>query len=243
MKTYLVLFLAILAAVAFGTVTVVEDADAAKEAAVATVEPNQPAAPPKPTVISLEKPDLTKGMALMRAMKNRKTDREFSDKDLSKQQLSEILWVANGVNRDDGKRTVPSAMNRHPMDVYAVLAEGIYLYDPAKHELICVAEGDYREYTGGQPFVKNAPLNLVFVADMSKFTDSRRPGWEISNDLKMQWAAIETGCQVQNVYLYCASERLATVIRGMVDKDKLAPLMKLKAEQVIICAQTVGLPK
>jgi SagB-type dehydrogenase family enzyme len=210
---------------------------------VAAAEPNKPAAEMKLAVIKLEKPNLEKGVPLMKAFKQRKSDRQFSDKKLTSQQLAEILWAANGVNRDDGKRTVPSAMNKHPMDIYAVLAEGIYSYDPAKHELAPVAEGDFRDQAGGQAFVKMAPLNIVFVADLSKFTDTRRPGREMPNETKMQWAALEAGCQVQNVYLYCASEGLSTVVRGMVDKEKLAPTMKLKGEQAIICAQTVGWPK
>ena len=239
MKKLVILFVVAAAAAAYGTVTVVEDLQGAKEA----VEPNRPSAEAKPVVIALEKPDVTGGMPLMRALKNRRSDREFSEKELSKRQLSEVLWAANGVTRDDGKRTVPSAMDRRPMDVYAVLTEGIYFYDTKRHELVCVAEGDLRAHTGGQPFVKGAPLNLVFVADLSRFSDPRRPGREMPSDLKMQWATLEAGCQVQNVYLYCASEGLATVVRGMVDKEKLGPLMKLRDEQVIICAQTVGLPR
>ncbi|HSV26352.1 MAG TPA: SagB/ThcOx family dehydrogenase [Sedimentisphaerales bacterium] len=239
MKKLVILLVAAATVAAYGTATVVEGIQGTKEA----VEPNTPAAEVRPVIIALEKPDMTGGMPLMMALKNRRSDRAFSEQELSKRQLSEVLWAANGVNRDDGKRTVPSAMDRRLMDVYAVLADGIYFYDPQKHALVLVAEGDLRAYTGTQPFVRNAPLNLVFVADLSRFNDPRRPGREIPHDLKMQWATLEAGCQVQNVYLYCASEGLATVVRGMVDRERLAPLMKLRDEQVIICAQTVGLPR
>jgi SagB-type dehydrogenase family enzyme len=193
--------------------------------------------------IKLEKPDFEKGVPLMKALKQRKSDRAIGDRKLTRQQLSEVLWAANGVNRDDGKRTAPSAMSRYPVDIYAVLEEGIFLYKPKEHELVPVAEGDFRKQTGMQPFVPTAPLNIIFVADLEKFADPRRPGRDIPNELKMQWAAIEAGCQVQNVYLYCASEGLATVVRGMVDRENLGKAMKLRPEQSIICAQTVGLPK
>jgi SagB-type dehydrogenase family enzyme len=197
----------------------------------------------KLSVIKLEKPNFETGAPLMKALKQRKSDRDVSDKKLTPRQLSEVLWAADGVNRDDGKRTSPSAMARYPVDIYAVLAEGVYLYDVAKHELVPVAEGDFRKQAGSQPFVATAPLNIIFVANLDRFSDPRRPGREMPNETKMQWAALEAGCQVQNVYLYCASEGLATVVRGSVDKEKLGATMKLKPEQAIICAQTVGLPK
>jgi SagB-type dehydrogenase family enzyme len=209
----------------------------------AVAEANAPAVEMKLKSIKLEKPNLEKGMPLMKALKERKTDRNISDRPLTRQQLSEVLWAADGVNRDDGKRTAPSAMARYPIDIYAVLAEGVYFYDIAKHELVPVAEGDFRKQAGGQPFVATAPLNVVFVANLSKFDDPRRPERKMPDDVKMQWAALEVGCESQNIYLYCASEGLATVIRGMVDKAKLGPTMKLKPEQAIICAQTVGVAK
>jgi SagB-type dehydrogenase family enzyme len=215
------------------------------EVKMAPVKPEAPKADVakemKLSIIKLEKPNFETGAPLMKALKHRKSDRDFSDKKLTLRQLSEVLWAADGVNRDDGKRTSPSAMARYPVDIYAVLAEGVYFYDVAKHELVPVVEGDFRSQTGGQPFVATAPLNVVFVASLDRF--GGRPGREMPNETKMQWAALEVGCQSQNIYLYCASEGLATVIRGMVDKEKLGPTMKLKPEQVIICAQTVGLPK
>ena len=115
--------------------------------------------------IQLLKPDTTGGKPLMAAIKNRKTDRQFQQKNLSLKHLSDILWVANGINRTDGKRTVPSAMALYPLQTYVLLANGVYLYNPKKHLLEPIVEGDYRELAGRQDFVKTAPLNLVFIAD------------------------------------------------------------------------------
>jgi SagB-type dehydrogenase family enzyme len=243
MKNSVIASLVVVGILVGSTVGIEEKIVMPAEVKTVAAEPNKPAVEMKLAVIKLEKLNFEKGMPLMKALKQRKTDREFSDKKLTAQQLSEVLWAADGVNREDGKRTSPSAMARYPVDIYAVLAEGVYFYDVAKHELVPVAEGDFRSQTGSQPFVATAPLNVVFVASLDRFSDPRRPGREMPDEVKMQWAALEAGCQSQNIYLYCASEGLATVIRGMVDKEKLAPTMKLKPGQVIICAQTVGLPK
>ena len=129
-----------------------------------------------------------------------------------------------------GGRTAPSAMNRQEVDVYAVTAEGAFLYNAKKHALEAVAEGDLRALAGTQAFVKDAPLNLVLVADTAKSGD-------------MTYAAFAAGAISQNVYLYCASEGLATVVRASVDKAALGKALKLRTEQKIIVAQSVGYSK
>jgi len=186
--------------------------------------------------IELPKPQMEGGKPLMQALKERKTSREFSSEKLPLQVLSNMLWAANGINRPDGKRTAPTAMNKQEIDVYVALAEGLYLYDAKENKLIGVLAKDLREATGKQPFVKDAPVNLVFVADYAKMGN-------MPDSQKDFYAATDTGYVSQNVYLYCASEGLATVVRGMVDKPACSAAMKLRADQKIILAQTVGYPK
>jgi SagB-type dehydrogenase family enzyme len=186
--------------------------------------------------IELPKPKMEGGKPLMEALKERKTSREFSGEKLPLQVLSNMLWAANGINRPDGKRTAPTAMNKQEIDVYVAMADGLYLYDAKENKLIGVLAGDIREATGKQPFVKDAPVNLIFVADFAKMGN-------MSEDQKVFYSATDTGYISQNVYLFCASEGLATVVRGMVDKPALAATMKLKSDQKVILAQTVGYPK
>lgn len=185
--------------------------------------------------IRLPKPQTTGGKPLMEALKDRKTSRAFSPKKLPLQILSNLLWVAWGVNREDGKRTAPSAMNNQEIDVYVTTAEGLYRYDAAEHTLVAVLQADIREATGRQRFVKDAPVNLVFVADYEKMGS-------IPDEQKAFYSAADTGYISQNVYLYCASEGLATVVRGMVDRPACREAMQLKPNQKIVLAQTVGYP-
>jgi nitroreductase len=127
-------------------------------------------------------------------------------------------------------------MNKQEIDVYVATAEGLYLYDANAHALVGVLAGDIRAATGKQPFVKDAPVNLVFVADFAKMGNTPA-------DQKEFYAATDTGYISQNVYLYCASEGLATVVRGSVDRPACQAAMKLRDDQKVILAQTVGYPK
>jgi SagB-type dehydrogenase family enzyme len=187
--------------------------------------------------IELPAPNTTGGKPLMEALSLRSTSREYSEGELPAQVLSDLLWAACGVNRpESGKRTAPTAMNMQEIDVYVAMAKGLYLYDAAKHTLIPVLGEDIRAKTGGQDFVGVAPLNLVYVADLSKMTRG-------DEEQKKFYSATDTGFISQNVYLFCASEGLGTVVRGWVDKEALAQAMKLRPDQKIILAQTVGYPK
>jgi SagB-type dehydrogenase family enzyme len=187
--------------------------------------------------IELPKPQTDGGKPLMQALKNRKTSREFSSEKLPLQTLSNMLWAANGINRPDSKKhTAPTAMNCQEIDIYVAIADGLYLYDANSNVLKAVLAEDIRAATGPQPFVKDAPVNLVFVADYSKMSRA-------SDEDKALYSATDTGFISQNVYLYCASEGLATVVRGYVDRPALAKVMKLRDNQKIILAQTVGYPK
>jgi len=134
-------------------------------------------------------------------------------------------------------RTSPSARNAQDVDIYAVLKEGIYLYEAKKHELLPVVSGDFRKDTGMQSYVSTAPLNLVYVSDLAKLDFAKEREGQVMT------AAIDAGHCSQNVYLYAAAANLAVVVRTSVDKAKMAGILKLRPEQLIIMAQTVGYPK
>jgi nitroreductase len=194
-----------------------------------------PAQDQKP--IQLPKPQMEGGKPLMQALRERSTAREFSTKELPPQVLSNLLWAADGINRpDSGKRTAPSASNRQEIDIYVATAHGLYLYEPKAHQLLPVMSDDIRAATGRQPFVKDVPVNLVYVADFAKM------GGGAEQD-KVFYSAANTGFIGQNVYLYCASEGLVTVVRGLVDRAALAKVMKLRPEQRVTLAQSIGYPK
>ena len=187
--------------------------------------------------ISLPIPQMDGGKPLMQALKDRRTSRAFSGDELSIQELSDMLWAAFGVNRPEtGKRTAPSAVNWQEIDIYVATADGLYLYDAPPHVLRPILREDIRALTGLQSFVKKAPVNLIFVADYSKMGQA-------SDEDKDFYSAANTGFISQNVYLYCASQGLATVVRGLIDRPALAEAMGLKSDQKVILAQTVGYPK
>jgi SagB-type dehydrogenase family enzyme len=189
-----------------------------------------------PESIALLKPVTRGGMPLMQALNERKSGREFSPEKLSPQMLSNLLWAAYGVNRPDGRRTAPSAMNRQTVDIYVAMAEGVYLYRAKEHRLDLVVPGDLRAATGQQPFPAEAPLNLVYVADYARLAGT-------AEEDRVLYTAAETGFVGQNVYLFCASEGLTSVVRAMVDRPALARSLKLRPDQKITLAQTVGYPR
>jgi SagB-type dehydrogenase family enzyme len=186
--------------------------------------------------IKLPVPQLDRGKPLMQALADRKSARSFSMKKLPVGILSNMLWAAYGVNRpESGHRTSPSAMNWQEIDIYVATSEGLYRYNAKEHSLDPVLNKDIRSFTGKQPFVSEAPVNLIYVADYS------RMGGATAEEMVF-YSAADTGFISQNVYLYCASEGLATVVRGLIDRDALADIMKLRSNQKIILAQTVGYP-
>jgi len=187
--------------------------------------------------VNLPPPQTEGGMPLMQALKERRSTREFSPVGLPPQVLSDLLWAAAGVNRpESGKRTAPSARDWREIDIYVATADGTYVFDPNAHALRPVLPRDIRALTGTQDFVPRAPVNLVYVANLDRMTG---PG----SDQKGLYAAAATGFIAQNVYLYCASAGLATVVRGSIDREALAAAVGLGPNQTIILAQTVGYPK
>lgn len=187
--------------------------------------------------ISLPPPDTTGGRPLMQVLKDRHSSRSFGTQELSPATLSNLLWAAYGINRpENGHRTAPSAMNWQEVDIYVAMKTGLYRYDAQKHSLVLVVNEDIRSSTGTQDFPAKVPLNLVYVADLAKVKRS-------TDESRSLFTAADVGFISENVYLYCASEGLATVVRGSVDKPALAKKMKLRADQSIILAQSVGYPE
>ena len=185
------------------------------------------AAAQDPSPAPLPAPQTGGGRPLMQVLKERTSQREFASEPLPPQVLSNLLWAAWGVNRpESGKRTAPSPMNRQEMDVYVAVTDGLYVYEAKEHRLKPVARGDLRALTGTQAYVGTAPVNLVYV---SRGGDAAGGG-------------IQAGLISENVYLFCSSEGLATVVRGSINREPLAKAMKLGPEQKIVLAQSVGWP-
>jgi nitroreductase len=188
-------------------------------------------------LLKLPPPRTEGGRPLMQVLKDRTSAREFSTNALPMQIMSDLLWAAFGINRPEtGRRTAPSARNWQEIDVYVATAEGLFVYDAKANALKTVLSEDVRALCGMQDFVRDAPLNLVFVADYSRMG-------EASDTDKKSLAYADAGFISENVYLFCASEGLATVIRASIDRPALAAKIGLSSTQNIILAQTVGFPK
>jgi len=172
---------------------------------------------------------------LLELLQLRRSSREFADRPLDLQLLADLLWAAFGISNRDGYRTAPSARNWREIDIYVALAQGLYRYIPHTETLELVSREDVRASTGKQDFVARAPLNLVYVADREKMGGA-------SSQEQDFYGAADAGVISQNVYLFCTSAGLATVVRGLIDRPALAKRMNLRPTQRVILAQTVGYP-
>lgn len=187
-------------------------------------------------VRSLPAPRKYVGRALMQALQARRSIREYSTRPLPAQVLSELLWAAYGINRPGGERTAPYWRHIMVIDVYAAMADGLWLYDPKEHALRRHIGADIRAQTGLQDFVASAPLNLVYVVHGERMTD-------VSLEDRRLYGSVDAAFAGQNVYLYCASEGLATVFRGAIDYPALERAMQLGEGEFVAFAQTVGYPR
>jgi len=187
--------------------------------------------------IVLPSPAMAGGKSLMHALQERQSIRDYADSQLSDQDLSNLLWAAWGVNRpqQDG-RTTPRWRDAYLLDIYLIRADGVWLYEPKSHRLLFHMSGDLRsQTTTGQPFVATAPLNLVYAFDTTKMGN-------VPDAVKYATSGATAGVTAQNVYLYCASAGLATVLRESVP-EALAKTLRLPPGHLIQFAQTVGYPK
>jgi SagB-type dehydrogenase family enzyme len=185
-------------------------------------------------IIKLSEPNKMGGKPLMEALNDRSSSRDFVDSDLNEQQISNLLWAANGVNREDkGKRTAPSSHNNQDIDIYISTSKGLFLYKPEEHGLLQLSELDMRKIAGSQDFVKKASVNLIYVSNFEKLGKS-------TDEIKVITAAAHCGFIGQNVYLYCASEGLISVFRAWINKEKIAEALKLSKNQHVMYCQSVG---
>ncbi|MBQ4917589.1 MAG: SagB/ThcOx family dehydrogenase [Muribaculaceae bacterium] len=176
--------------------------------------------------IQLPEPTRNGGMPLMEAVNNRQSSREFTNATLTHQQLSDMLWIACGYNRPD-KRTVATALNRQEMSAYVITPEAVYRYEPKENKLIHINSGDHRSVSAMQDYAKEAPLNVALVADLAKQD-------------KDIFAGMTVGAMSNNIYLWCASEGLKTVVRASFDQEGLKKALKLNDKETVLLVQTVG---
>jgi nitroreductase len=196
--------------------------------------------------IKLPQPETSGGMPLMDALRTRRTTREaYGAKELSLQELSNVLWAASGMTRQQGGsglgtkgcHTAPTAHNWQEIEVYVARADGLYLYDPANNTLQGITPEDIRPYTTNehQPWVVDVPLSLIYVADVAKMTGGEAGDFDV-----YRWT--DSGVMAENVYLYCASAGLATVVRALFDRALMFAPMKLRPGQLVTLVQLVGDP-
>lgn len=185
--------------------------------------------------IVLNSPNKSRGASIMKALSDRHSEREFAARQLSGQDLSDLLWAANGINRQDGKRTAASALNKQDIDIYVLMRDGAYLYDYKSHLLKPVAEGDHRPLIGGkQASVNEAPVCLLMISDISRFGQVGTP------QLRERFGALDAGLVSQNISLFCSGCGLVTVPRASMDVKGLKRVLKLSDSQIPMINHPVG---
>jgi nitroreductase len=198
--------------------------------------------------ITLPKPEKDGGKSVLAALWERKTNRDIREEKLPLQVLANLLWAAFGVNRQSepsGRlgRTAASASNSQEIDLYVALPEGIYLYEATTHRLAPVVAGDLRAKAGKRRgSVAQAPVSLIFVADLAKYSQGRpqEPGLK-DPEIQKSYYNVATGLIAGNVYLFAASQGLAAWFHNC-NKPELGEALKLRPDQRVLFAQTVGYP-
>lgn len=193
--------------------------------------------------INLPEPNRKGGLTIQETFNNRQGFRGgISNRKLAEQQLSDLLWAANGVNRAHGKRTAPSAKDLRDISVYVITEEAAYLYNADKHQLIFLTEGDFRNAAGGgQEFVESVPVVLIIISDYALFDEILGSGYY--GDVIPVWPAVDAGIVSQNINMFCAGNGLATITRISMDRSILRDVLKLKESQHMLVNNAVGYPE
>ncbi len=191
--------------------------------------------------IKLPAPQKDLSFPLMKALENRRSKRKWTDSPLSEQELSNLLWAACGINQEEtkkskSKRTAPSATNSQAIKVYVALENGLFLYEEKEHSLVPILVKDIRKYLCNQKMLQSAPVGLIFVSDYSKM----KMYFKSDDQLKWFFSGSEASYISQNVYLYCASARLNTVVIALVNREQLHEMMGLKDHEKVVFTQVVG---
>ena len=184
--------------------------------------------------VELPAPEKSGGIGVLDAIASRQSASNFADEEITMQQLSNLLWAAGGVNRDDGKLTYATASNLQDMIIFAFTREAVYKYNPQAHSVTVMAKGDYRKLTGSQPFVATAAVDLLYVQDTGKWPEGRPA------DIVLNCGFAHVGFSMQNVYLYAASVGWAAHTRMNFDRDGLTKLLKLNKKHNFTLMQCVG---
>ncbi len=186
--------------------------------------------------IKLNEPVKTGGISVMEAFAKRQSSSEFSDKELSIQDLSNLLWAANGINRENGKKTAPSAQNSQDIDVYVALPNAVYKFDAQANNLILISEGDYRGLAGGKKDNPLPPSILYIVADASKYKPSAYNSIEHITDMNK----VDAGIVSQNISIFCSGMGLGTKPRAQMNHAELKKVLKLSDSQTLMLNHPVG---
>jgi len=176
--------------------------------------------------IKLNQPVTEGGMPLMEAIKARRSGRMFDTKMLSDQHLSNLLWATWGISSEDGKRVIPTARNLQDIELYVLLPSGVYVYDAKGNVLVQKSDKDLREVVGKeQKFALDAPVHLLFVTKDKKYGE------------------MHAGSMYQNTSLYCASEGLKCVVRGLYDRAEIKQALGLEGDNEVVMTEAVGYAK
>lgn len=186
--------------------------------------------------IKLNEPVKTGGISVMEAFAKRQSSSEFADKELSIQDLSNLLWAANGINRENGKKTAPSAQNSQDIDVYVALPNAVYKFDAQANNLILISEGDYRGLAGGKKDNPLPPSILYIVADASKYKPSAYNSIEHITDMNK----VDAGIVSQNISIFCSGMGLGTKPRAQMNHAELKKVLKLSDSQTLMLNHPVG---